>query len=91
MDEKSRMKDRISKLKHRKGKATEDYMICGKCGKDFNEKENFNWSCRTHKSEWSGDMWWCCGKRTKEAYGCKYGKHEIKKDDDDDDDEDKEG
>jgi hypothetical protein len=27
-------------------------------------------------------MWWCCGKRTKEANGCKYGKHEIKKDED---------
>ena len=25
-------------------------------------------------------MWWCCGKKTKEAPGCKFGKH-INKDD----------
>jgi hypothetical protein len=28
-------------------------------------------------------MWWCCGKKSKEAHGCKYGKHEIKRDEDD--------
>ena len=66
---------------------TLDYLVCKKCAKEFIEKENFNWSCRTHKSEWSGDMWWCCGKRTKEAAGCKYGKHEIKDEDEDVDDD----
>jgi len=28
-------------------------------------------------------MWWCCGKTTKEADGCKIGKHESKDDDED--------
>ena len=30
-------------------------------------------------------MWWCCGKRSREAPGCKFSKHETK------DDEDEEG
>jgi len=33
---------------------------------DYVEKENFNWSCRMHQSEWGGEMWWCCGKRGKD-------------------------
>ena len=53
---------------------------CKNCTKEFNEKENFNWSCRTHQSEWGGEMWWCCGKTTKEALGCKFRKHETKDD-----------
>lgn len=36
-----------------------------------------------HQSEYSGDMWWCCGKLAKDALGCKFGKHEIKVDEDD--------
>ena len=28
-------------------------------------------------------MWWCCGKTTKEANGCKIGKHESKDDEED--------
>jgi hypothetical protein len=28
-------------------------------------------------------MWWCCGKNTKEALGCKFSKHESKEDDED--------
>ena len=27
-------------------------------------------------------MWWCCGRKNKEAPGCKFGKH-VNKDDDD--------
>jgi hypothetical protein len=29
-------------------------------------------------------MWWCCGKTSKEADGCKISKHECKEDDEDD-------
>lgn len=54
------------------------------CTRDFNDKENFNWSCRTHRSEYSGEMWWCCGKTSKEALGCKYSKHKSKEEDDED-------
>jgi len=28
-------------------------------------------------------MWWCCGKTSKEAPGCKFNKHEMVKDDED--------
>lgn len=31
-------------------------------------------------------MWWCCGKQTKDALGCKFQKHVEKRDDDDQDD-----
>jgi hypothetical protein len=61
------MKDRITKLKTRRGKNDMDLKMCKKCSKEYSEKENFNWSCRTHKSEWSGEMWFCCGKDKKEA------------------------
>lgn len=27
-------------------------------------------------------MWWCCGKPSKEASGCKYSKHVSKEDED---------
>ena len=29
-------------------------------------------------------MWWCCGKTTKEAPGCKFSKHFSKEDEDED-------
>ena len=35
-------------------------------------------------------MWWCCGKTSKDALGCKYNKHESKEDDDEDDAREKE-
>lgn len=28
-------------------------------------------------------MWWCCGKSTKDAAGCKFSKHEMIKDEED--------
>jgi hypothetical protein len=45
---------------------------------EFSDKENFNWSCRTHSSEWGGTVWWCCGKTDFEAPGCKFSKHVAK-------------
>jgi hypothetical protein len=54
------------------------------------ETENFNWSCRTHQSEFGGELWWCCGKAGIQAIGCKFSKHESK-DDDIDDIDDKHG
>jgi len=79
------MKERIKKLKNRRGKFDAGSKICKKCGKDYLEKENFNWSCSTHQSEFSGEMWWCCGKTGKEARGCKFSKHESKDDEEDED------
>lgn len=60
--------------------------MCKNCAKDYIEKENFNWSCRTHRSEYSGEIWWCCGKEGKDQPGCKYSKHESKEEEDDEDD-----
>ena len=58
-------------------------VICKQCASDYLESENYKWSCRTHKSEFSGEMYWCCGKTTKEALGCKFDYHVARHDDDD--------
>jgi len=48
LSEKEKMKSRISKLISRKGKFDSGMKTCKICAKEYNEKENFNWSCRTH-------------------------------------------
>lgn len=58
----------------------EQTLTCKGCGLDYQESENFNWSCRTHKSDYSGEIWWCCGKTSKEAAGCKFDKHQARQD-----------
>ena len=78
------MKDRIKKLKQKKGKFDIQQKTCRNCGKDFTEKENFAWSCRVHRSEYSGEIWWCCGKESRDQPGCKYDKHESKEEDEED-------
>jgi DNA repair exonuclease SbcCD ATPase subunit len=52
--------------------------VCKNCQKMFTEYENFNWSCRTHPSEYSSEMYWCCGKPGRDAPGCRISKHESK-------------
>jgi len=74
---KEKMRVRIEKLRLRKGNKFDAAKICHNCRKDFKDVDNFNWSCRTHQSEWSGEMWWCCGKSTIDAPGCKFGKHQT--------------
>jgi hypothetical protein len=74
------MKKRIAKLLLRKGNFTVGIKTCRVCTVDYNEKENYNWSCRTHQSEYGGEMWWCCGKKGKDQPGCKFAKHENKDD-----------
>jgi hypothetical protein len=81
--ERDKMKQRITKLKNKRFKIEDNQKICKKCGKEYLDNENYNWSCRTHLSEWGGEMWWCCGKDVKDALGCKFGKHECKEDEDD--------
>ena len=46
--EREKMKFRIKKLKNRKGKVDLAIKMCRICNKEFHEKENFNWSCRSH-------------------------------------------
>lgn len=74
-----KLKARFVKIKSRKMIAA-DFQTCKICSQEFVENENFNWSCRTHTSEFSGEMWWCCGKTSKEALGCKFNKHIIRND-----------
>ena len=56
--------------------------FCRNCQKSFFESENFNWSCRTHSSKLTGDVYWCCGKTGKDSIGCIVSKHLSKGDDD---------
>ena len=77
---KMRTKMKQNRLKRRQyGEAEEK--ICKKCQKVFTDVDNFNWSCRTHKGEYSDEMWWCCGKTAKDAPGCLVSPHESKDDD----------
>ena len=86
IQEREKMKEQIRKLRARKGKFDIAQKTCKNCARDYIETENYNWSCRVHMGEWSGEIWWCCGKDNKDQPGCKYSKHESKEDDDDEDD-----
>lgn len=83
MEEKDKQKERIARLIKKKGNFQSSIKTCKNCGNDYTEKENFNWSCRVHQSDWGGEMWWCCGKRGKDQPGCKFNKHESKDDESD--------
>lgn len=88
--EQEKLKARIQKLINRKGKVDEGLKQCKLCTRQYIEKENFNWSCRTHPSDWGGEMWWCCGKRSKDQPGCKFAKHRSGDDNDIDEEKSKE-
>ena len=76
------LKKRIERLKVRKVKLNQK--ICKFCNQEFVENENYNWSCRTHQSDYGGEMWWCCGQKSKDAPGCKFNKHVNKEDEEQD-------
>jgi len=78
--DKLRQKLKVIRMK-RKQYGEGEEMLCRKCQKTYLDSENFNWSCRTHTSEYSENMWWCCG-RGKDAPGCQVSKHESKEDED---------
>jgi chromosome segregation ATPase len=75
-DENVKLRQRIQRIKNKRFRIEDNQKICKKCGKEYLEKENYNWSCRTHTSEHTGEMYWCCGKTSKDAEGCKISKHE---------------
>ena len=81
-DENERLKQKMknSRLKRKATEAAEQ--ICKVCQRLYVELENFNWSCRTHYGEFSGEMWWCCGKPGREALGCRLARHVSKEDED---------
>lgn len=43
-----KLKNRIVKMANKKSKNDRDIKICKNCKNEYLEKENFNWSCRTH-------------------------------------------
>lgn len=69
-NEKEGLKQIIKKIKNRKAVDVTS-KLCANCGKEFSEKENYNWSCQKHRSTYGGHMWWCCGKLDVNAAGCK--------------------
>lgn len=83
--EKLRLKAKQYRLK-RKMYGEEDEKVCKNCQRVFIESENYNWSCRRHQSEYSGEIYWCCGKAGKDTPGCKISRHETKEDDEEGED-----
>lgn len=65
---------RIKKLQQRRH-ADLNKKICQNCTSEYDEEQNFNWSCCTHTREWGGTIWWCCGKTERSAKGCNRKKH----------------
>lgn len=59
--------------------------ICQNCNKEYNDMDNFKWSCRIHQSDYSGEVWWCCGKADENAPGCKTNSHLEKLEEEDED------
>ncbi|PFH36045.1 hypothetical protein BESB_056960 [Besnoitia besnoiti] len=88
-EDRDKLKQRIARFRARRKLFEAQQRTCKNCGKDYEETENYNWSCRTHHSEYGGEMWWCCGKLGKNALGCRFSKHESKDDDEELDAEEK--
>lgn len=90
-EEYMKLRQRMKMYKFSSANQAED-KICKNCSKLYYETENYNWSCRVHPSEWSGEIYWCCGKTEKDTPGCKSAKHVSKEEGDDimgEDDKDK--
>ena len=76
-DEHEKLRNRAKQVKYYQAER-EDEKACKNCKKLFRDDENFNWSCKVHSSTFSGDIWWCCGKKGEQAPGCKICMHESK-------------
>lgn len=57
MNERLKLKERLQRLKNKRLRVDVNQKLCKKCGREFLENENYNWSCRTHTTEY-GIMWW---------------------------------
>ncbi|OMJ81394.1 hypothetical protein SteCoe_18124 [Stentor coeruleus] len=75
-EEFEKLRQRVKQVKFCQAEVEEE-KVCKNCKKIYKEEENYNWSCKMHLSQYSG-MWWCCGKKDKNALGCKVYKHESK-------------
>lgn len=85
--EHSRLRTKVKHIRLKRSQSHMEEKLCRSCHKAFYENDNFNWSCSTHSSEFSGELWWCCGRSSKDAPGCRKAKHICR--DDDEQDEDK--
>ncbi|OMJ71715.1 hypothetical protein SteCoe_30001 [Stentor coeruleus] len=56
--------------------------FCKNCQKTYFESDNFNWSCKTHISKLTSNIYWCCGQTGKKAPGCSISKHYAKEESD---------
>ena len=52
-------------------------LVCQNCKQMYMERENFNWSCKYHKCEYSDNVYWCCGNTFKTSIGCVIGQHQC--------------
>ncbi|CAG9315822.1 unnamed protein product [Blepharisma stoltei] len=77
-NEYNRLRQRLKQVKFQ---SEIEEKFCKNCQKPYIESENYNWSCKTHKSKFNGDVYWCCGKTGKDAPGCVSSKHTSKDDD----------
>ena len=69
-EDQEKLRQRISQLRQNRTNVSNILSkFCKNCKREYQEKDNLNWSCRVHRSEWGGDIWWCCGKTTKGAPG----------------------
>lgn len=75
-EEYEKLRQRVKQAKFRQVEVEEE-KVCKSCKKIYKEEENYNWSCKIHSSQYSG-IWWCCGKKDKNAPGCKVCMHESK-------------
>ena len=48
LKEKDKLKSKLVRLQNVKKQAANVLKTCVNCKEEFSEKENFNWSCRTH-------------------------------------------
>ena len=44
--DRDKMKARILRIKSKKGKVDLGSKLCKNCSREYDEKDNFNWSCR---------------------------------------------
>jgi hypothetical protein len=79
-EEYEHLKNKLKQLKFKKSNDDEnkDEKICQLCKRLYKESDNYNWSCKVHFSQYSGEIWWCCGKKGESAPGCRTSKHESK-------------
>jgi hypothetical protein len=47
-EENLKLRQRIQRIKNKRFRIEDNQKICKKCTREYLEKENFNWSCKTH-------------------------------------------